>query len=347
MSPNHVARISETRVSRRRPPVVLAYSADYYPFELMAYRTIFGRAAPLVEHRVDDLEVALTDEPEAAPAGRTFPSLQGAQIVALLGHAAGASLIHLRNHAACSEARAAQTTLVTDRGAARALHEAGLLTSTPSRTEPWARAARVHDSPPTLRDGCADTTPDRPSSGPLGVEPEADTRELLYSISSWHAIAWAPMAAVDVAIAVTAQVWGRAEAARIAHETGTAPHRPPTATRGDLYKATPAHDDPARSLRPLLEAVRADLTEAYSVDMLAGRAHLSRRALTRHFIALTGLPPMTWVRQQRLDRAVSLLQASKDIPMEEVARRVGLSPATLRRHLSRRYGQSPTRLRES
>ncbi|WP_228834541.1 helix-turn-helix domain-containing protein [Nocardia abscessus] len=80
-----------------------------------------------------------------------------------------------------------------------------------------------------------------------------------------------------------------------------------------------------------------------------GRAHArtSVRTLTRRFHEETGLSPQKWLLHQRLHRARELLE-STTLPMEQVARYSGIGSAeSLRQHMIRHVGVSPSSYRAS
>lgn len=80
---------------------------------------------------------------------------------------------------------------------------------------------------------------------------------------------------------------------------------------------------------------------------LARHASNSVRTLTRRFHAETGLSPLQWLLHQRLDLARELLEVT-DLPVDVVATRSGLGSAdSMRRHLIRRIGLTPTAYRRS
>ena len=71
-------------------------------------------------------------------------------------------------------------------------------------------------------------------------------------------------------------------------------------------------------------ALRLDL------DTLATHAHVSRRTLTRRFPEETGLPPMAWLTDARIDRARELLETTSET-VENIGRLTGLgAPASVR-----------------
>jgi transcriptional regulator GlxA family with amidase domain len=80
---------------------------------------------------------------------------------------------------------------------------------------------------------------------------------------------------------------------------------------------------------------------------LARHAHTSIRTLTRRFRAETGLSPLQWLLQQRVERARELLEAS-DLPLTQVARLSGLgSVDSLRQHVRSHTGLHPSAYRRS
>ncbi|MFF3995114.1 GlxA family transcriptional regulator [Streptomyces cyaneofuscatus] len=88
------------------------------------------------------------------------------------------------------------------------------------------------------------------------------------------------------------------------------------------------------------------LDEPLPLGELAAHAHTSVRTLTRRFQAETGLTPLRWLLEQRVDRARELLEVT-DLPVDRVAERSGLGSAdSLRHHLLRRVGLTPRAYRE-
>jgi AraC family transcriptional activator FtrA len=111
---------------------------------------------------------------------------------------------------------------------------------------------------------------------------------------------------------------------------------------GQLQYAAPAH--PVQidgSLAPLLEWVTGRLAEPLSVQDMAAHAGVSARTLARRFADQLGVGPGQWLLAQRLSAARELLESS-DLPLDAVARRVGLSSSTnLRRRFVRALGTTP------
>lgn len=74
---------------------------------------------------------------------------------------------------------------------------------------------------------------------------------------------------------------------------------------------------------------------------------MSVRTFTRRFRAEVGTSPTRWLTRQRVERARRLLESS-DLPIATVAREAGFgTAASLRQHLQRTAGVSPTSYRRT
>ena len=94
-------------------------------------------------------------------------------------------------------------------------------------------------------------------------------------------------------------------------------------------------------LGPLRDWMVENLALPLDLDTLARRAHMSRRTLTRRFRQETGVPPMSWLADARLDRARELLETTTE-PIENIGRLTGLgAPASVRAAFHRHIGTSP------
>jgi AraC-like DNA-binding protein/quercetin dioxygenase-like cupin family protein len=95
----------------------------------------------------------------------------------------------------------------------------------------------------------------------------------------------------------------------------------------------------------VLDAVHADVARPWSVGELAGVARLSRSGFVERFRTATGVPPMTYVVDLRMDLARDLLRSTSQ-SVGEIARRAGYgSDAAFTRAFTQREGVSPTRWR--
>lgn len=114
------------------------------------------------------------------------------------------------------------------------------------------------------------------------------------------------------------------------------------------YLAAPAPADcQDERLADVLAWTRAHLHEPLPVAELARRAMMSKRSFARRFAAATGTTPHAWLLNLRLSSAEELLETT-DLPVEEIARRVGYgSAAVLREQFVRRRGVPPRSYRRS
>lgn len=99
-------------------------------------------------------------------------------------------------------------------------------------------------------------------------------------------------------------------------------------------------------LRPVLDAVIADPAADHRLEILAQRAALSQRHLTRLFAEQAGTSPARFVERARVEAAREMLERS-DLGVPTVARRCGFgSPETMRRAFVRVLGVPPGDYRE-
>ena len=146
-------------------------------------------------------------------------------------------------------------------------------------------------------------------------------------------------AGIDLCLHIIRTDHGSVVANQRARALVAAPHRPGGQSQ---YIDHPALPGRSGSLAGLRAWALEHLDEPLSVGRLARVASVSRRTLIRRFHAETGLPPMRWLLDARIDRARELLEVS-DAPMAAVARRAGLgSTANLRALFKRQVGATPS-----
>ncbi|MCK2239428.1 MULTISPECIES: GlxA family transcriptional regulator [unclassified Crossiella] len=145
-------------------------------------------------------------------------------------------------------------------------------------------------------------------------------------------------AGIDLCLHLVRRDHGARYAAHIARTMVMPPHR----EGGQAQYSAPAH--PAQiedTLAPLLEWALGRLGEPVTVAGLAAHAGLSTRTLARRFADQLGVSPGQWLLARRIAAAQDLLE-SGDLPLDAIARRVGLSSATnLRRRFAGALGTTP------
>lgn len=100
-------------------------------------------------------------------------------------------------------------------------------------------------------------------------------------------------------------------------------------------------------IAPLMDAIRATMDEAWSLERMAHHAGLSRRTLSRRFAEATGHTPLAWLTRARVARAAELLEGGS-ASLTDIATACGFgSQETFRREFRRLQGTSPSRHRQA
>ncbi|PJN40377.1 AraC family transcriptional regulator [Streptomyces sp. CB02959] len=205
--------------------------------------------------------------------------------------------------------------LVSICSGAFALAHAGLLDGRRATTH-WARAGQLAELFPAVQ-----------------VDPD-----VLYVDHGDVATSAGSGAGIDLCLHLVRADHGAGYAAQVARSMVMPPHR----EGGQLqYTAPPRPVQMDGSLAPLLEWMTARLDEPLPVEELAAHEGVSARTLARRFADQLGASPGQWLLAQRIAASRELLE-STDLPLDAVARRVGLSSATnLRRRFLRALGTTP------
>lgn len=83
---------------------------------------------------------------------------------------------------------------------------------------------------------------------------------------------------------------------------------------------------PRRDVKTVLGYIDEHLHEPMSVDVLAKRCNVSVRQFNRLFTQQMGVAPLTYARQQRVNKA-SVLLGQTDLPVQAIAKTVGIDDA--------------------
>ncbi|MFG2339454.1 GlxA family transcriptional regulator [Streptomyces yangpuensis] len=152
-------------------------------------------------------------------------------------------------------------------------------------------------------------------------------------------------AGFDLCLHLLRREYGAAVANTVARDVVLPSHRDGGQAQ---YLAAPVPADCGDGrLADVLAWARENLHEPLPVAELARRAVMSKRSFARRFTAATGTTPHAWLRSLRLSSAEELLETT-DLPVEEIARRVGYgSAAVLREQFVRRRGVPPRSYRRS
>ena len=153
-------------------------------------------------------------------------------------------------------------------------------------------------------------------------------------------------AGIDLCLHLVRVDHGAAVANAIARRIVVAPHR--AGGQAQYVEAPlPGEGVMGGSLEPTRVWLLGRLDQAPGVRDMARHALVSERTFARRFVTETGTTPLRWLHAQRVLRARELLEGTR-LPVDEVARRSGFGTATsLRTHLGRALGTTPTAYRSS
>lgn len=146
-------------------------------------------------------------------------------------------------------------------------------------------------------------------------------------------------AGIDMGLHLVRRDFGAAIANTVARRLVVPPQRDGGQKQ---FIGSPVNDEPDEdAFARILDAVRAELHRAHTVESMARRARMSVRTFTRRFKQRTGTTPHRWLQNERV-RAVQSLLETTSLPLETVAERAGFSDAQLMRlHFKRVVGTSP------
>lgn len=152
-------------------------------------------------------------------------------------------------------------------------------------------------------------------------------------------------AGVDLCLYLLRREFGAHAANAVARSMVVPPHR--DGGQAQFIDSPLPHVGDSDRLGGVLEWMRGHLDLDLTVETLAARALMSPRSFARHFHSATGSTPRAWLLAQRVQAAEELLETG-DLPVEEVARRVGFGTAAgLREQFVRRRGLPPRDYRRS
>ncbi len=150
-------------------------------------------------------------------------------------------------------------------------------------------------------------------------------------------------AGIDLSLHAIRRDFGAAAGERVARHMVAPPHR----DGGQAQFFKPQLPAATGSLEPTRRWAAERLAEPLDVAAMARHAGVSPRTFARRFRAETGTTPLQWLLSQRVLEARRLLEAT-DLPVEEIAWRVGFgTAASLRDHFRRATATTPTAYRRS
>ncbi|WP_028936260.1 GlxA family transcriptional regulator [Pseudonocardia spinosispora] len=150
-------------------------------------------------------------------------------------------------------------------------------------------------------------------------------------------------AGIDLCLHLYQRDHGAAAAAAVARRMVVATHRPGGQAQ---FSRRPLADIDDRLVRTCDWAI-AEMHRPLTVAHLARHTGTAVRTFTRLFHAEINMTPMQWLTSQRVLEARRLLEAT-DLTVDDIAHRCGLGSAvTLRTHLARELGTTPSAYRRT
>ncbi|PKV85055.1 GlxA family transcriptional regulator [Streptomyces sp. TLI_146] len=149
-------------------------------------------------------------------------------------------------------------------------------------------------------------------------------------------------AGIDLCLHIIRTDYGAAVANQVARAALVAPVRPGGQTQ---FTQTPLPAERGVACADTRGWAMRNLDKPLTLTDLARHAGVSVRTLTRRFHAESGVSPLQWLLHQRIERAKELLETTT-LGMDQIAEASGLGSAdSLRAHLVRRTGLTPSAYR--
>lgn len=112
---------------------------------------------------------------------------------------------------------------------------------------------------------------------------------------------------------------------------------------GPLLRRLVAHQAPREQIGAVIAWLKANFTQTFRIEDLAGRAHMSPSTFRQHFRAVAGMSPLQYQKQLRLQEARQLM-LNRSVTAGRAAVLVGYeSGSQFSREYSRLFGAPPQR----
>jgi transcriptional regulator GlxA family with amidase domain len=149
---------------------------------------------------------------------------------------------------------------------------------------------------------------------------------------------------IDLTLSLVERDYGPALAAAVARDLVIYIRRDGLAEQLSPFLDHRSHVNPA--VHECQDLISRDISRRNTLPELAAAVHLSPRGLSKAFIAATGMTPLQYQQDLRLDLAANLLRETI-AGVEEISTRCGFAdPRHFRRLFAERRGLSPSRYRQ-
>lgn len=152
-------------------------------------------------------------------------------------------------------------------------------------------------------------------------------------------------AGIDCCLNIVRTHYGSAFANRVARRMVMPPYR--EGGQAQYIERPVPETTRDTAVNELTNYLRRNLERPHSIDSIAKFCSMSRRTLTRHFLAATGMTIGEWLNSERLQRSQELLECT-DHSIEVVSSMSGFqSPISFRQSFKARFDISPSEWRRT
>jgi AraC family transcriptional regulator, transcriptional activator FtrA len=153
-------------------------------------------------------------------------------------------------------------------------------------------------------------------------------------------------AGLDACLHLVRRDFGAAVANTVARRMVVAPHREGGQAQYVEAPVAARAGSAGPTMGKSMDWARAHLHQSITINDLAGRAAMSPRTFLRRFSEAAGMPPNTWLQQERMARARRLLETRAAMSADDIALQCGYeSIETFRAAFRRIVGVAPATYR--
>lgn len=151
-------------------------------------------------------------------------------------------------------------------------------------------------------------------------------------------------AGLDCCLEIVRQYYGSKVANDLARIMVIPPHR--EGGQAQFIKQPVAKSTQNNPINILLDELRKEISQPYSIETLAKRMAMSRRTFTRHFRKTTGMSFQQWLIQERLRQSQYLLENTR-LSIGQIAEKIGFhTEASFRQHFRQCFAVNPSQWRK-
>lgn len=146
-------------------------------------------------------------------------------------------------------------------------------------------------------------------------------------------------AALDCCLYLVREIYNAQIANKVSRVMVIPPHR--EGGQAQFIEQPVANSSQDAQINVLLDFLRKNLAQQHSIEILAEKAHMTRRTFTRHFKKATGMTLVEWLNAERIRYSCELLETTK-LSIEQITELSGFNNTVMfRKTFREKYGTSP------